>query len=1183
MTSVLIVDDNDTNLYLLRTLLQGHGFEVVEARHGAEALTRARQQPPSLIVSDLLMPVLDGYALLRQCKTDDRLQDIPFIVYTATYTEPKDERLALALGADAFVIKPSEPDVLLALIRDVLDRHARGELSPAAPPSVEEVLLINSHNEVLIRKLEKKAFQLEEVNRTLLAEVAERRQTEHALIDSEERYRSLFYAIADPLFVYDRETLRYLAVNDAAVEKYGYSRAEFLGMTIEDIRPPEDVTALREMLAGAGMKLEHRGAWRHRTKDGAVIDVEISAHGLQYAGRPACVIQARDVTEQRHAAAEIAQGHTLRRIAGQIARIGGWSLDLAARRVTWSDEICAIHEEPIGHQPMLEDGLSYYLPEYRQPVTNMVRACATDGTPFDFEAELLTARGRRIWVRSIGEAVRDPQGRIVGVQGAFQDITDRKRIEDEQRALADRLTATFESITDGFHTLDRDWRITYINAEGERMVGRTRDVLVGTSIWEAFPETRGTVFETEYRRAVDEHVTVDFTEYFPPLGRWFAIRAYPSEHGLAVYFRDVTAAHEAEQALRLSEERFRLLSKATSDVVWEWDLASNALTWNEGITALLGYEREEIGTTIESVQQLIHPDDLPAVNAAIEAALTSGAESWSAEYRVGRRDGGYTPVLDSGYIIRDAEGRPVRLLSGMKDLTERRRAEESLLLRNRAIQAASQGILVTDPHQPDNPIVFANLGFERLTGYAPDEMLGRNCRFLQGPDSDPDTIGEIRAAVAAARSCSVEILNYRKDGTTFWNELSISPVLDTAGQLTHFVGVQTDVTERRRLEDQYRQAQKMEAVGRLAGGVAHDFNNLLTVISGYSEMLLARPHMDAATRDSVVAIRTAGEQAASLTRQLLGFSRKSLVQPTVLDLNAVVTQTTSLLRRLIGEDIELTTRLDPALAPVKMDPGQLDQVLMNLAVNARDAMPSGGTLTVETSNVAAGSPHGEARVDCAAGPHVLLAVTDSGCGMTPEVMARIFEPFFTTKAVGRGTGLGLATVFGIVEQGGGCIHVSSEPDHGTTFRLYLPAVAEPSAVEPGADVPTGVTGTETILLVEDEDALRTLTSLSLRMHGYQVLTAIDGGDALRVMASHDGPLHLVLTDVVMPKVSGPALAQQLKAAAPGLKVLFMSGYTDDAVLRHGLIEAEMAFIQKPFTPLSLATKVRQVLDGPAGL
>ena len=1179
MTQVLIVDDQDANLYLLRTLLEGHGFAVVEARHGAEALIKARQHPPSLIVSDLLMPVLDGYALLRQCKTDDRLKDVPFIVYTATYTEPKDERLALALGADAFVIKPSEPDVLVAVIRDVLDRHARGQLSPAPPPSVEEMLLINTHNEVLIRKLEKKAFQLEEVNRALLAEVAERRQTEHALLDSEERYRSLFYAIADPLFVYDRETLGYLAVNDAAVEKYGYSRAEFLGMTIEDIRPPEDVAALHEMLASAGVTMEHRGVWRHRTKDGTILEVEVSAHGLHYGGRPACVIQARDVTEQRRIAAEAAKSHALLRIAGRIARIGGWSLDLRARRVSWSDEICAIHDEPAGHEPTLDQGLTYYPPEYRQMVRDIVGGCATEGTPFDFECELLTATGRRIWVRSTGEAERDAQGRIIGVQGAFQDISDRKRAEDEQRALAEQLTTTFESITDGFHTLDRDWRITYINAEAERMVRRSREHLVGVSIWEAFPETKGTVFEREYRRAVDDQVTVDFTEFFTPLGKWFAIRAYPSNHGLAVYFRDVTAAREAEQALRLSEERFRLLSKATSDVVWEWNPVSNALVWNEGVTTLFGYGPDEIEPTSAFIQQLMHPDDRDAVAAVIDQALTSGAESWSVEYRIRRRDGGYTPVLDSGYIIRDEDGRPIRMLGGMKDLTERRRFEESLLLRNRAIQAASQGIIVTDPHQPDNPIVFANLGFERLTGYGADDVIGRNCRFLQGPDTDPDTVRELREAVAAAVGCAVEILNYRQDGTPFWNELSISPVLDAAGQVTHFVGVQTDVTERRRLEDQYRQAQKMEAVGRLAGGVAHDFNNLLTVISGYSELLLARPGMDASTRDSVVAIRTAGEQAASLTRQLLGFSRKSLVQPTVLDLNAVVTQTTSLLRRLIGEDIELTARLDPALAPVKMDPGQLDQVLMNLAVNARDAMPAGGTLTVETSNVPAGSPHDEARVDCAAGPHVLLAVTDSGCGMTPEVMARIFEPFYTTKAVGRGTGLGLSTVFGIVEQAGGCIHVSSELDLGTTFRLYFPAVAEPHVADRGTDIPISVLGTETILLVEDEDALRTLTSLSLRMHGYQVLTAIDGGDALRVMASHDGPLHLVLTDVVMPKVSGPALAQQLKAAAPGLKVLFMSGYTDDAVLRHGLIEAEMAFIQKPFTPLSLATKVRQVLDG----
>jgi two-component system, cell cycle sensor histidine kinase and response regulator CckA len=423
-----------------------------------------------------------------------------------------------------------------------------------------------------------------------------------------------------------------------------------------------------------------------------------------------------------------------------------------------------------------------------------------------------------------------------------------------------------------------------------------------------------------------------------------------------------------------------------------------------------------------------------------------------------------------------------------------------------------------------------------------------------------------------------EVKIIRLDGTLVDVETSAAPFQEDGVPAIQVVF--RDISDRKKLQEQFHQAQKMEAIGKLAGGIAHDFNNLLTVISGYSDILIAPLPAHDPMRGFLHEIQKAGERAAHLTRQLLAFSRKAVVEPRVLDLNSLVTETEKMLRRLIGEDISLTTTLARALGQVKADAGQVEQVIVNLAVNARDAMPQGGKLTIETCNVELGNEYAMLHPEVKPGAYVMLAVSDTGSGMSQETKARIFEPFFTTKGLGQGTGLGLATVYGIVKQSEGHLDVHTDLGRGTSFKIYLPSVnGNQSSSKSNHGVKIAPHGKETILLVEDEESVRRMTKLALRSLDYTVLEAENGEQAIRVCEQHKQPIHLLMTDVVMPQMGGRQVAERLTACRQGIKVLFVSGYTDDAVVRHGVLQAEVAFLQKPFTQMGLARKVREVLDG----
>ena len=524
----------------------------------------------------------------------------------------------------------------------------------------------------------------------------------------------------------------------------------------------------------------------------------------------------------------------------------------------------------------------------------------------------------------------------------------------------------------------------------------------------------------------------------------------------------------------------------------------------------------------------------------------------------------------------------VLLVQKVTRLMERTRIEEKLREseeRYRSIfENAFEGIFQSTP---DAGFTSVNPALVRLLRYeSAEELIAQRLGAERQFYVDPNCRNELEQLLAKQGSvigfkCEV----FCKDLSKIWIVLNVHAVRDQGGSILYCDGSIEDITERKLLEEQLMQSQKMEAVGQLAGGVAHDFNNMLTAINGYSELVFQKLRAGDPLRRDIIEIRKAGERAASLTRQLLAFSRKQVLQPKVIGLNSVVAEMEKMLRRLIGEDIELRTVLRAELGSIKADPGQIEQVIMNLAVNARDAMPDGGTLTIETQRVDLDEEYARQHVSVKSGPYIMMAVSDTGSGMDEQTQKRIFEPFFTTKRTGEGTGLGLSTVYGIVKQSGGNIWVYSEVGRGTTFKIYLPRIDKSAQEYKRRYEPDGfLKGTETILLAEDEEMLRKLACEVLKMHGYQVLEASNGGTALLACERHQGPIHLLISDIIMPEMNGDELAVRLGQIRPEMKVLYISGYTDDAIAHHGILDSAIAFLQKPFTTKNLLRKVREVLD-----
>jgi PAS domain S-box-containing protein len=648
--------------------------------------------------------------------------------------------------------------------------------------------------------------------------------------------------------------------------------------------------------------------------------------------------------------------------------------------------------------------------------------------------------------------------------------------------------------------------------------------------------------------------------------------------GFAKITRDLTERYRLEERLK----QLAAIVQSSDDAIVSMSLNGIIQTWNSGAEQLYGYSATE---AIGKPFSILVLDE--RVGRLLDRLARIAKGEYTEPYETVRvkKDGKRINVAARFSPVRDSNGLVIGVSATSRDISDRKRLDEALRAseaRNRQIvETATEGIWTIDAKAETT---FVNRRMADMLGYTAEEMMGRSLFSLLHERDRGQAIQRLEQLRQGAVA-PFDMVLHRKDGTEVVTIVSATRFLDEEGRFAGALAMITDISERKKLEEQLRQSQKMEAIGQLAGGVAHDFNNLLTIINGFSEMVAMKLRSDDPNRKMLQEVTKAGERAASLTRQLLAFSRKQVLEPRVLDLNAVVTDIEKMLQRLIGEDMVMTTVLAPGLRQVNVDPGQIEQIVMNLAVNARDAMPTGGKLTIETKNVDLDETYNASRPEVIPGRYVMLAVSDTGCGMTPEIQAHIFEPFFTTKGPGKGTGLGLATVYGIVKQSGGFIYLYSEPGRGTAFKIYLPAVEKRESEKSLHGVKLMPHGTETILLVEDEDAVRAVSRFALQTFGYNVLEANRPTEAIRLCEQHQGPIALLVTDIVMPGMGGRALTERISELRPGIKVLYVSGYTDDAVVRHGVLQADVAFLQKPFTPTSLANKVRQVLDQtlPVGL
>jgi PAS domain S-box-containing protein len=1036
---------------------------------------------------------------------------------------------------------------------------------------------------------------------------------------------------------------RYTFVNRAYEEWFKCDRRDLIGMHVRDALGAPTYERLREHVEASlsGRRVDFEGFLSY--PDGQVRYVEatyVPDRGADGAVN-GFVALVRDVTDRKltQDALVKSEARVRRLIDSDLIGIAITSLDGAVHEANDAFlQILGLTREDLldGRANWIEMTAPEDVAESRRAAEQARRA----GKCAPFEKEYVRPDGTRV-PALVGASLLEGSDRecIVFVL----DMTEHRRIREALVESEQRFRQLAENIQSVFWLVSPDLsQPLYVSPAYEKIWGRPcQDLYENPGAWleAVHPDDRELVGSAQGQLASGRY-DVEFRIVRPDgATAWIHERAFPIRDAAGSIYRvagiatDITERKRAVAELAESANRYQAAVHATNQALFDWNVATNVVTWGGNCKGTLGYSCEELAEMgFGGLVENIHPEDRETFDREIQRVLRT-KEPFHLTYRARRKDGTYIVVQDDGRFFSDASGNVRRMVGFVADITEHKRAEEALEARVRqqaavadlgrrglagaslpelfdaAVAAVARNLQVDFGGLfellPDGDGFVLQAGFGWRDGSAglrlPAGLASQaGYTLLAGePVISEDFESETRFRPSdllrehGARS-GLSVLVRGKERSFGVLEAFATARRSFSTDDTHFLetvaNVLAEAIDRDRAEEalvrteqQLHRAQRMEAVGRLAGGVAHDFNNLLTVISGYTEFLEKSLSKDDPLQGDVREIRSAGERAVELTRQLLAFSRKQMLQPKVFALNETVANLAKMLQRLIGEDIELVLRLDEGRARVKADPAQVEQVIVNLAVNARDAMPDGGRLTISTADAAVDEAYARAHPDVAPGEYVALAVSDTGHGMDEETLAQIFEPFFTTKGLGKGTGLGLSTVYGIVQQSGGAVEVESAPGRGSTFRVYLPRVEQKADSLVGrpaaADAPAG---SETVLVAEDEAEVRKLAVVALKRSGYKVLEASNAGEALLLCEQHSGPIDLLVTDVVMPRMSGRQLAERLAQIRPDMSVLYMSGYTDDAIVHHGVLNEGIEFIHKPFTPDALARKVRAVLDARGG-
>jgi PAS domain S-box-containing protein len=905
-------------------------------------------------------------------------------------------------------------------------------------------------------------------------DVTERKKTEEALHTEKQRFQTLSEQAPFGMVMIDQDgTFKY--INHKFRKLFGYDLTDVPDGKTWFRKVYPDPTYRHQVISDWVNDLESSKPREKRSrvftatcKDGTEKIVNFISVQLE---RGEHLMACDDITERKQAEEALRQSEERYRTILENIEDGYYEVDLPGNFTFFNDSLCRMlgysRDEMVGM-----GNQQYTDQENRKKLFQAFNEVYRTGEPAkEFDWGVIRKDGTKLFGEVSVSLIKDSKGKPIGFRGIARDITKRKQAEEALRTEKQRFQALTENSPFGMVMVYQDGTFKYINPKFRELFGYDLTDIPDGKTWfkKAYPNPT-------YRHDVIEAWINDLKSFKPGEKRsqiftvtckdgtektinFIPVQLETGENLMAC--EDITERKRTEEALRNSEERFRIAAKSSSDLIWDWGILDGNLEWFGNIDERLGYNPGEFPRTIDAWEKIIHPDEHDRVMTALDQHLKMH-KPYMEEYRVQRKDGTFCYWTDRGTAFWDEKGNPFKMIGACEDITERKRAEE------------------------ENTV----------------------------------------------------------------------------------------------LQEQLRQSQKMEAVGRLGGGIAHDFNNLLTIVKGYSQLSLLDLKESDPLWGNIQEIQKATQRATDLTRQLLAFSRRQILDLKVLDLNILLRELDKMLRRIIGEDIELVTLLAGDLGRVKIDPGQIEQVILNLAVNSRDAMPSGGKLTIETANVVLDEEYAHAHVAVIPGHYVRLSISDTGVGMPRELKEKVFEPFFTTKEKGKGTGLGLSMVYGIVKQIGGNIWVYSEPGHGTTFKIYLPRVEEQldtfHALDETDSFPRGG---ETVLLVEDDPSVRDLALRLLRQQGYTVLEAANGVEALHVAQEHGGEkIHLLLTDVVMPQMGGKELADQLKIFRPDVKVLYTSGHTDDAIVHHGVLEPGTHFLQKPFSLKTLSHKVREVLD-----